>query len=47
MMKNGLPQEYAKTILTGIWDNTEILPKAESELQGIEIEFQKTLTSQF
>ncbi|WP_034886748.1 metallophosphoesterase family protein [Gillisia sp. Hel_I_29] len=47
MLKNGLPQEYANTILTGIWDNTEILPKAESELQGIEIEFQKTLTSQF
>jgi hypothetical protein len=27
MLDNGLPKEYAKTILSGIWDNMEILPK--------------------
>ncbi|WP_456438554.1 metallophosphoesterase family protein [Psychroserpens sp.] len=37
-MDNGLlPQEYARTIVTGIWDNTEILPEVESSLQGLEI----------
>ncbi|RMB62962.1 metallophosphoesterase [Dokdonia sinensis] len=35
LMHNGvLPEEYARTILTGIWDNTEILPPFESGLQG-------------
>lgn len=38
LMQNGLlPKEYAKTIVTGIWDNTEILPPLESSLQGLEI----------
>ncbi len=35
LMNNGLlPEEYARTIVTGIWDNTEILPAFESGLQG-------------
>jgi len=35
LMQNGLlPEEYARTIVTGIWDNTEILPAIESGLQG-------------
>lgn len=34
MIQNNLPEEYAKTLLTGIWDNTEILPKEERKLQG-------------
>ncbi|MDN3666283.1 metallophosphoesterase family protein [Algibacter miyuki] len=35
LMLNGvLPEEYARTIITGIWDNTEILPNIESGLQG-------------
>jgi len=34
MMENQLPQEYARTLITGIWDNTEILPGLESGLQG-------------
>jgi len=35
LMNNGvLPKEYARTIVTGIWDNTEILPPFESGLQG-------------
>ena len=38
LMKNGLlPEEYARTIVTGIWDNTEILPAVESGLQGFGI----------
>lgn len=38
LMKNGLlPEEYARTIVTGIWDNTEILPAIESGLQGFGI----------
>lgn len=38
MIKNNLPKEYAKTLLTGIWDNTEILPKEETQLQGMKLE---------
>ncbi len=34
MVKNDLPAAYAKTILTGIWDNCEILPTEETEKQG-------------
>ena len=38
LMQNGLlPEEYARTIITGIWDNTEILPAIESGLQGFGI----------
>jgi predicted phosphodiesterase len=39
LMQNGiLPQEYARTIITGIWDNTEILPPFETGLQGFGIQ---------
>lgn len=39
LMKNGLlPEAYAKTIVSGIWDNTEILPNTESNSQGLEIQ---------
>lgn len=34
MRANGLPDSYAHTLLTGIWDNCEILPAAEKALQG-------------
>lgn len=37
MEGNNLPREYAHTLRTGLWDNCEILPKAETELQGIKI----------
>lgn len=37
MQNDVLPQEYARTIVTGIWDNTEILPPLESGLQGFGI----------
>ncbi len=47
MLENGLPNEYAKTILTGIWDNTEILPDAEAKLQGQKIHFNYEQKSDF
>lgn len=35
LMLNGLlPESYAKTIVSGIWDNMEILPEAEKQQQG-------------
>ncbi|GAK92874.1 hypothetical protein JCM19298_3362 [Nonlabens ulvanivorans] len=34
MNKHNLPQEYALTLETGIWDNVEILPDEERLLQG-------------
>lgn len=34
MVANQLPESYAQTLLTGIWDNCEILPDAEKALQG-------------
>lgn len=39
MLKHSLPKEYAKTIVTGIWDNTEILPETEAKQQGKKIAF--------
>ncbi|GHB73358.1 metallophosphoesterase family protein [Persicitalea jodogahamensis] len=37
MLANDLPQAYAQTLLTGIWDNCEILPEAEKKLQGVSL----------
>ncbi|MFV0248006.1 MAG: metallophosphoesterase family protein [Tenacibaculum sp.] len=34
MLKSNLPQAYAKTLITGFWDNTEILPLKERLLTG-------------
>ncbi|MEO6347072.1 MAG: metallophosphoesterase family protein [Aquaticitalea sp.] len=35
LMDNGLlPESYAKTLITGVWDNCEILPPVETGLQG-------------
>lgn len=39
MNKNGLPKAYSETLKTGIWDNCEILPKAETANQGLPITF--------
>ncbi len=39
MQNQPLPQEYARTLITGIWDNTEILPEIESGLQGFGLRF--------
>ncbi len=35
----GLTPEYSKTLVTGLWDNCEILPDTETGLQGVEICF--------
>jgi predicted phosphodiesterase len=34
MAKNGLPKAYSETLATGVWDNCEILPDAETSEQG-------------
>lgn len=34
MKEKDLPKEYALTLKTGIWDNTEILPEEETEGMG-------------
>ncbi|MBZ9731551.1 metallophosphatase family protein [Salegentibacter sp. JZCK2] len=35
MRQNYLPEEYARTLRTGIWDNTEILPVNESRMRNL------------
>ncbi len=37
MKENKLPEEYAKTLAIGYWDNREILPPEETSRQGIKI----------
>ena len=39
MHQRRLPQAYAKTLVTGLWDNCEILPEEETLLQGQPIVF--------
>jgi predicted phosphodiesterase len=34
MVEKGLPASYAQTLITGIWDNCEILPEVETAQQG-------------
>lgn len=34
MTENCLPPQYAQTLLTGLWDNCEILPLEETKTQG-------------
>ncbi|MEO6221254.1 MAG: metallophosphoesterase family protein [Ginsengibacter sp.] len=34
MISNNLPDTYAGTLFTGIWDNCEILPEEETKMQG-------------
>ena len=41
MVINQLPEEYSKTLITGLWDNCEILPEAETNQQGVRIESKK------
>lgn len=38
MRSKPLPQTYADTLLSGIWDNCEILPEVETEQQGLPLE---------
>lgn len=44
MFKNNLPEEYANTLASGIWDNMEILPEIEKMGQGIPIYLDTTQT---
>ncbi len=37
MANNKLPEAYAKTLNTGLWDNCEILPEEETNKQGEKI----------
>jgi len=39
MAVNRLPKQYAETLTTGIWDNCDVLPEAETEEQGVRIVF--------
>ncbi len=39
MLQNNLPPTYAKTLVTGIWDNCEILPEVETTQQGQRLSF--------
>jgi predicted phosphodiesterase len=39
MIENNLPEAYAKTLVSGIWDNCEILPESETNQQGKSIAF--------
>lgn len=34
MLNSKLPNEYAKTLVDGLWDNCEILPSEETKMQG-------------
>lgn len=40
MLDRHLPPEYADTLLSGIWDNMEVLPKTERHLQGTPYNFE-------
>ncbi len=39
MVDRQLPKTYANSLLTGIWDNCEILPQQETQAQGFPIQF--------
>jgi len=39
MNESNFPEEYAKTLVTGIWDNCDILPSYETNNQGVPIAF--------
>ena len=40
MKINKLPEAYATTLNTGLWDNCEILPEQETEKQGVNLVFE-------
>ncbi len=39
MEENQLPRAYSDTLRSGIWDNCDILPEAETAQQGLDIEW--------
>jgi len=44
MKANHLPMAYANTLRSGLWDNMEILPEAEKQLQGVPYTFNNEIT---
>ena len=46
MQANRLPDSYAQTLLTGIWDNCEILPDTEKAQQGRAITLHQGVSEQ-
>ncbi len=40
-----LPEQYALTLSTGLWDNCDVLPLVETEQQGVPIDLDKVLSS--
>ncbi len=38
MIAANLSDTYAKTLITGIWDNCEILPEEETMNQGVKLD---------
>ena len=45
MLANHLPIEYAQTLKTGLWDNMEVLPPEERQLQGLTYNFDQANTA--
>ena len=43
MIDNNLPPAYADTLLSGIWDNCDVLPEWETAQQGKEIELSEKI----
>lgn len=43
MVINQLPEEYSKTLITGLWDNCEILPAEEKAQQNSPLEEKRVL----
>ncbi len=41
MREKHLPEEYAKTLISGLWDNCEILPEQETNQQGRKLNAKK------
>lgn len=39
MLETELPIDYAKTLTSGLWDNNDILPIAETKAQGVTLDF--------
>jgi len=39
MLDNNLPSTYASTLISGLWDNMEILNEPEKNLQGLRLSF--------
>jgi len=43
MIDNNLPPAYADTLLSGIWDNCDVLPEWETAQQGEDIELSEKI----